>query len=141
MTHASSTIRIDVPAATIWSVISEFGAAVQYLVMVVACTVEGQGIGARRTLKSVDGSTIVECLDALDTAAQYLSYTLLTDTPFRDCVTTMVLRYIGPNQTDLVWSATFEADGLPANEAAALLEGALAANCRALKGFIEQGGR
>ena len=57
-----------------------------------------------------------------------LSYALLTDTPFGNCLTTMTVRDLGPSQAELEWSATFEADGLPASEAAELMEGALAAN-------------
>jgi hypothetical protein len=43
---------------------------------------------------------------------------MLTDTPFRDCLTTMAVRDLDPSQAELEWSATFEADGLPASEAA-----------------------
>ena len=51
----------------------------------------------------------------------------------------MAIRDLGPNQAELTWSATFEADGLPENEAIALLEGALAENCLALKWYMEDG--
>ena len=128
---------INRPADAIWRVISDFGAICQYLTRVVHCTVEGDGVGALRTLTSVDDSTIVECLEALDKNARTLSYTLLTDTPFRNCLTIMTVHIIGPNQAELEWSATFEADGLPANEAKELMEAALAANCLALKQFME----
>jgi hypothetical protein len=119
-------------------VISDFDAACKYLVMVIGCTVEGQGIGALRTLTSTDGRTIVERLDTLDGAAHRLSYALLSDTPFRDCVTTMTVRDLGPNQAELAWSASFQPDGLPASEAVALLEASLAANCLALKQLLER---
>ena len=49
----------------------------------------------------------------------------------------MMLRDLGSHLTELTWSATFQPDGLPASEAADLLDGALAENCRALKQFIE----
>ena len=45
----------------------------------------------------------------------------------------------GPMRCQVTWSATFEVDGLPASEAVALLEGALAANCQALKQFMAAG--
>jgi len=77
----------------------------------------------------------------LDEAAHRLSYALLTDTPFRNCLTTMTLRDLDPYQAELEWSASFQPDGLPASEAVALLEGALAANCVALKQFTEAGGK
>ena len=138
MTHATSVITIHAPAADIWQVISDFGAACKYLFMVGNCTVEGEGVGARRTLTSTDGSTVVERLESVDEAARQLSYALLTDTPFGNCVTTMSVRDLGPSQAEVAWSATFQPDGLPASEAAALLEGALAANCRALKQLLER---
>lgn len=137
MNHVSSSITIHAPVDAIWRVISNFGAGNQHLPGVVACTVTGDGIGALRTLTSADGSMIVERLESLDDAAQRLSYALLTDTPFCDCVTTMTLRELGSYLTELTWSASFQPDGLPASEAADLLEGALAENCRALKQFIE----
>ncbi len=139
MTQVLTKIMIHAPADTIWQVISDLSAACHYLVMVVNCTVEGEGVGARRTLTSADGSTVVERLEALDEAAHRLSYALLTDTPFSNCLTTMAVRDLGPSQAELAWSATFQPDGLPASEAAELMEGALAANCLALKQFMEAG--
>ena len=96
-------------------------------------------MGSLRTLTSTDGSTVVERLETLDAAAHRLSYILLTDTPFGDCLTTLAVRDLGPNQAGLAWSATFQSDGLPESEAVDLLEGALAANCLALKQFMEAG--
>jgi hypothetical protein len=100
---------------------------------VVNCTVEGEGIGARPTLTSADGSTVVERLETLGGVARRLSYALLTDMPFGNCPNIMSVRDLGPNQAELAWSASFQPDGLPASEAVDLLKGALAANCLALK--------
>jgi hypothetical protein len=138
MTRVSCKTTIHIPADAIWQVISDFGAAGQYLVGVVDCTVEGEGMGAQRTLTSADGSTIVERLETLDEIAHRLSYSLLTDTPFRNCLTTMLVHDLGQGQAEVEWSATFEADGLPADEARDMLEAALAANCLALKQFLER---
>jgi hypothetical protein len=139
MTQASCKTTINVPADAIWQVISDLRAACQYLAWVVICTVEGKGVGALRTLTGADGSILVERLDALDQATQRLSYALLTDTPFGNCLTTMAVRDRGSSQAELEWSVTFEADGLPASETVELMEGALAANCLALKQFMEAG--
>ena len=138
MTQVFCRTTIHVPADAIWQVIGDFGAACQYLAGVVNCTVEGEGVGAQRTLTSADGSTVVERLEELDAAAHQLSYALLTDTPFGNCLTTMSVRALGPNRAELAWSATFQAAGIPASEAQEMLEGALAANCLALKQFLEQ---
>ena len=137
MIHACHKILINEPADAIWQVISDFGAACLYLSRVVNCTVEGQGVGARRTLISADGSMIVERLETLDEAAHRLSYALLSDTPFRNCLTTMAVRELGPSLAEAEWSVTFEADGLPVSEAVDLMEGNLLANCLTLKQFVE----
>ena len=92
---------------------------------------------ALRTLTSADGSTIIERLEALDEIAHELSYILLADTPFRNCLTRMTIYELAPNQVELKWSATFDADGIPASEAEEMMENELTANCLALKQFME----
>ena len=57
---------IDTTAQATWHVISDFGAAGLYLSGVVACAVDGAGVGALRTLTSIDGSSVVERLESLD---------------------------------------------------------------------------
>ena len=138
MTQVSSTITINAPADAIWQLISDFGAAGHYLTGIVECTVVGEGVGARRTLTNGGDSTAVERLETLDKAERRLSYSLLSDTPFGNCLTTMVVHALGLNQSELVWSASFQPDGIPASEAVDLLQGALAANCLALKQFMER---
>jgi uncharacterized protein YndB with AHSA1/START domain len=121
MTQVSCTITINAPADAIWQVIGDFCAVRKYLTGIAHCTVVGEGVGALRTLTSTDGSTIVERLEALDEVAHRLSYTLLTDTPFGNCLTTMTVWDLGPSMAEVAWSATFEPDGLPASEAVALI--------------------
>jgi uncharacterized protein YndB with AHSA1/START domain len=136
---ASSKTIIHAPADAIWRMISDFGAAFRYLAMVEDCSVAGQGVGSLRTLTNADGTTIVERLEALDEIAHRLSYALLTDTPFSNCLTTVSVRDVGPSQAEVTWSATFEADGIPESEAVALLEGAFELNSRALQHFLVAG--
>jgi len=126
------------PADAIWCLIGDFGAASQYLSGVVTATVKGAGAGALRTLTSADGSAILERLETLDEAAQRLSYALLTDTPFRNCLTTMAVHGLAPGRAELEWSATFEPDGLPESEAVELLQAALEADSIALKQLLER---
>jgi hypothetical protein len=138
MTQVSSTITINAPADAIWKLISDFGAASYYLTSIVGCTVEGDGVGALRTLTNGGESTTLERLETLDKTARRLSYSLLSDTPFGNCLTTMVVHALGLNQAELVWSASFQPVGIPPSEAVDLMEGALAANCLALKQFVER---
>jgi len=137
MIQVSSKILLHAPADAAWQVTSDFVAACKYLVMVVSCAVEGVGVGALRKLTSADGSTIVVRLVTLDEAAHRLSYTLLTDTPFRDYLTSISVDYLGMGWSEVTWSATFIADRIPASEAQDMLAGAVAENCLALKQFLE----
>jgi hypothetical protein len=57
MIQSASKTIIHVPADAIWQVIGDYGAACQYLPRIVNCTVEGEGVGALRTLTHVDGTT------------------------------------------------------------------------------------
>lgn len=138
MIQAISKIIIHQSADDIWRVISGFEAGCRYLHGVVDCVVEGKGIGALRTLVSANGDRIVERLVVLDDEQYRLSYALLSNTPFRDCVTTMAVHDVGPGMAQLDWSAVFEAEGLPEGEAAELLGSALALNCNMLKHFLEE---
>ena len=86
---------------------------------------------------NADGSTIVERLEALDDVARRLSYALLSDTPFRDCPDRRDRDELNPGQCKVTWAASFQPDGLPANEAQEMLEGAFELNSRALQHFLE----
>jgi hypothetical protein len=138
MTQVSCKTTINISADALWQVISDFGAAGEYFSGVVACKVKGEGVGALRTLTSVDGSTIIERLEVLDGDDRQLSYALLTDTPFQNCLTTMEVHELGPSRAELGWLATFQADGIPESEAVEMLEAALSANCISLKQFMER---
>ncbi|MCJ7431950.1 MAG: SRPBCC family protein [Anaerolineales bacterium] len=138
MTQLSCKTSIHASADATWQAISSFGEAGQYLSGCVTCAVEGEGIGALRTLTSADGSAIIERLEIRDEVNHKLSYSLLTDTPFHNCQTTMTIRKLAPDQVELEWSATFEPEGIPACEAMEMLEGALSSNCLALKQFMER---
>ena len=60
-------------------------------------------------------------------------YHRATESPFRDCLTSVTVRDLGRGQGEVTWAATFAADGLPASEAMEMLEGAFESNSRALR--------
>ena len=137
MPRVTQTITIQASVDAIWQVISDFGAGSRYIAMVTHCTMQGKGMGALRTLTYLDGSVISERLETVDEAAHRLSYTLLSDTPFGNCLTTIVLYTLSPEHTELTWSANFQPTSLPANEAVSLMESMLSENCQALKKVVE----
>lgn len=130
-------ITIHASVDAIWRVIGDFGTGAEYISMVRHCSVQGAGIGAVRTLTYLDGSVILERLEMVDEAAHCLSFTLLSDTPFGSCLTTMALRALSLDRAELHWAADFQPTSFPPNEAAELMEGMLAASCQALKQLLE----
>ncbi len=137
MSYVVSEININTSADLVWQVVSDFGRGGDVISGVIDCVVEETGVGTLRTLTFADGSTLVERLVTLDEVGQQLTYFLLTDTPFGNCLTRMAVADLGPNRAELVWSATFEAEGLPESEAEALLTDSLIHNCLTLKRCIE----
>lgn len=138
MTKVSCTITIQKSAESIWQVISDFGAGSQYIPLITRCMLTGTGTGALRVLTYLDGNQIVERLEMLNDAEHCLSYTLLSDTPFGSCLTTMALLAKSPDQAELTWSANFGPPSLPLDEAVSLMEAMLADNCLALKHMLER---
>lgn len=138
MLHATQVIRIHASVDAIWQVIGDFSSGSRYLAMVTHCTVKGNGVGALRTLTYLDGSVILERLQTLEEASHCLSYILVSDTPFGSCLTTMALRALSSDQSELHCTASFQSTSLPANEAVSLMEGMLADNCQALKRLFER---
>jgi hypothetical protein len=138
MPHVIQVVTICASVDAIWKVISDFGAGSTYLAMVTHCTVQGNGVGALRTLTYLDSSVIVERLEMLDEVSHCLSYTLLTETLFGGCLTTMLLHALSTEQAELTWSVNFQRVDLPEDEAVSLLEGMLAANCQTVKRLLER---
>jgi hypothetical protein len=77
VTHATSTVTIDVSADAIWRVISDFGAGGQYLAGVV--NLQSRARKSAHPDPRRRHYAIVKRLAALDAATQRLAYSLLPD--------------------------------------------------------------
>jgi uncharacterized protein YndB with AHSA1/START domain len=71
---------IDHPIAEVWAVAGEFGGVETWIDGVTACTVEGEGIGAVRTVTR-NGNSVREQLDRHDSDAHEISYLILDPHP------------------------------------------------------------
>ncbi len=101
--------QIDVSADAVWETIRRFGGIEEFLPMIDTCSLEGSGVGAKRTLVTGDGAKILEELILLDDQQRTLSYKILdSPLPFADYVATMQVRDLGENRCEIEWSSTFE---------------------------------
>ena len=105
--------------------------------MVAACRLEGgEGVGQRRILTLIDGSTTISRLDAIDPTRRTLTYRILeTKLPLRDYTSTMAVVPQAGTETacEVIWVSHFRPRDATLAEARSFLEGALGASVRDLR--------
>jgi hypothetical protein len=114
MASASISDTIEAPLARVWQVMSDFGGVAGELIE--TCEVEGNGVGAVRTLTLRGGAgTVVERLEAMSDSDHSYSYAILNDDtcplPVRKYRAAVRLSEAGPNATRVEWSGMFEPKG------------------------------
>lgn len=122
MSSAAAHIIIEAAASAVWEKVSDFnglGAFVQG----VESSMEGEGVGAVRTLKLPDGAVVKERLEAHDEDAMSLTYTILEGPlPVANYHSTMKVTAQGENSSKVDWTSEFDAVGAPEAAAVAGLE-------------------
>lgn len=83
---------------------------------------EGEGVGMIRTITFGDAE-IVERLESVDEATRSTSYSIMSGPlPVRDYLSTIRIEPAASDSTRVVWSSTFEPDGVPEADAAGIIE-------------------
>ena len=105
--QVSVTKSISAPAPKVWSTVQAFTGIDQWLPIVKTCSVEGDGIGAKRQCGFEDGSGITENLLVRDAATMTLSYDIEDEgpMPFTAHKATIVVKEIGNGKTEVTWSS------------------------------------
>jgi uncharacterized protein YndB with AHSA1/START domain len=120
-TMATAAIRDELvaPIERVWACFADFGDLSAWVPGRSRVPVEGRGVGAVRTV----GGGVRERLESHDPAAHTFTYAMLESPfPFTDYVATVRLRDLGGGRTSIDWSCTFEPRGVPAEEAARMIE-------------------
>ena len=127
MISVSKKASINASADEVWNTISDFNGLPRFIPLIVDSRVEGEGVGAVRTITLQDGQQGVETLEHLDDQTMTLRYSLKDDParPFKGYVSTMKLVSLGDNLCELEWSSTFEAQGGASEEEAKALPSGL----------------
>jgi hypothetical protein len=79
MLQFSHQVDLLAKPAEVWSLVGQFDSTWSPLIASLRTT--GAGLGQLREIETVDGKTIVERLDSLDTASKTLTYTMLSGVP------------------------------------------------------------
>jgi len=124
MASVKVTDRIEASADSVWELLRDFGGIKKFSTAIESCTVEGEGIGAVRTLTMPGGLELQERLEAFDDAGRTLQYAIIGENPlpFTDYLSTIRLSADG-DATAIEWSSTFEPKDIPAEQAGKIIEG------------------
>ena len=120
----SMQTEIAAPAAAVWKIVGDFGSLATYMDGVDSVTVEGEGVGAVRTIHLPDGAIAVETVESRDDETMTLSYSSQEGPlPVEDYLATMKVTAIDDGRAQLHWSSKFKAKGAPDGEAKGILSG------------------
>ncbi len=109
--------------AEVFGVVGDFGGIDKYLNDIEKVDLEGDGVGAVRTLTLTDGAKVVETLTALDAEAMTLSYAIQdSPLPVEGYEATMKVSALEGGGSRVDWSSTFMAKGVPDADAQKAIE-------------------
>ncbi len=130
--------EIAASAAAVWEKIRDFGGIAAWMPGVEKCAVEGEGVGAVRTV-SMGPMEVRERLEALDDTARSLSYSILAGRlPVENYLGTLTVVETGPKSSRVNWSARYDvSDGTPEEGIRDAVSGAYKGSLAALKQRLE----
>ncbi len=115
---------LEAPAEEVWQIVGDFNGLPRFVAAATKSRMEGEGVGALRTLTLPDGNEIVERLEAYDDDARTLSYSIVSGPlPVKDYHSTMKVSPLSETRCEVTWSSTFEAAGVSPEEARDAIEG------------------
>lgn len=138
MGSASRSTTVQAPAHEAWSVIRDFGQPQRYASAVVTCALSGLGVGAVRTIIVQGGAEFKEQLRGLDDGYRTLSYSIIqSPRPVADHLATLSVRDLGDARSEITWSCSFRAVGMPDADLGRVYEQVYENGLKELKAFLE----
>ncbi len=138
MVDVTTKDTIDAPADIIWKSLSSFRDIEKYIPLVKRSTVEGSGIGAKRTCiipnQSGGEEEIQEEMKSLDNNARTFSYSIISSPlPVENYLSTVKVKDLGDEKCEVEWSSTFEPKGMAEEEVVKMIDGVYLAAIDGLK--------
>lgn len=137
MASAKVSERVEASADAVWELLRDFGGVRRYSPVIEECTVEGDGIGAVRTLTMPGGLSLQERLEAFDDAGRRLQYAIIAGPlPFENYLATVEVREDGDACT-IDWSSTLDAKGVTDEQAIGIVEGIYTGGIQGIKKALD----
>ncbi len=126
MTNVTEKGTINAPADEIWKTLSSFRDVEKYIPLVKSSTVEGSGVGAKRTCiipnESGGEEKIEEEMKSFDNDAKTFSYSITSSPmPLENYLSTVKVKDFGNGRCEVEWSSTFEPKGMAEEEVAKMI--------------------
>ena len=127
MTNVTEKGTINAAADEVWKTLSSFRDVEKYIPLVKSSTVEGSGVGAKRTCiipnESGGEGKVEEELKSLDNDAKTFSYSITSSPmPLENYLSTVKVKDLGNGRCEVEWSSTFEPKGMPEEEVAKMIK-------------------
>ena len=125
---------------SVWELLRDFGGILRWNTNgIESVSVEGEGIGAVRTIGIPGGIQLQEKLEAHDDPARSFSYSFTGKLviPFEDYYATMTVVDEGDSECRVDWKSTFKHPSMEEGAARELIEGIYLAGFAALKQTVE----
>ena len=137
--NVSMETTLKAPADKVWQTVGDFNGLPRFVAAATKSRMEGEGVGALRTLTLPDGAQIVERLESYDDEGMALSYSIVSGPlPVEDYLSTVKVTPLSENQCTVSWSSTFEARGASEEEARGAIEGIYAMGFEGLHKLYDQ---
>lgn len=118
--------ELDAPMGRVWALLEDFGNLDWYPGWT-RIEVLGSGIGMTRRIHMPDMEPIDETLEAMDSAQHHFRYTIPNmPMPVKDYHADVQLRAAADDRTLVIWRCEMVPEGIPAEDASAMLEGVYA---------------
>ena len=133
MASIKVTERIPASADAVWGLLRDFGGVTRYSPQIESCTVEGEGVGAVRTLTLPGGASLKERLEAFDDDGRRLEYSITEGPlPLANYLATIQVTEDGRG-CQIEWSSTFQPKGIAEDQASGLVEGIYRGGIKGIK--------
>ena len=139
MAEVQVTEEVKASADRVWELVRDFGDIAKWAgAGIQSCEVEGEGVGAIRTLGVGAGAPIRERLESHDDEKRSFQYSILDGPlPVADYLATFQVNETGPDRCKIEWGSRFEPAGLPEEQVQGILRGVYEGGIRAIKSALE----
>ena len=126
--------ELAVSADAVWQLVRDFGGILKWSSAIKSCDVEGEGIGAVRTLGLGGGQAIRERLEGFEEDDRTFRYSIVDGPlPVENYLATFVVHARGEDRCEIEWGSRFDPKDMPEEQVAGILRGVYEGGIREIK--------